>query len=364
MRNFQQTQSSSSASCSGKAHKVDSEIDLITNSISIQSRQNQHHHHQTDNKYLNLRRLNSNRIEKLNSLSKSEQLDAPSGERRASLDSRSNTLQQPIQSDLISSTNPSYLSASTSEFLNSGETRHENTDLLALFDLVRIENLTSSSSRFPAVRQPTSKKLEDLTKIDRIDESKLDVNKSLIEQFLGNRDDPTSTNCSSLLSRIDYNMRFLDRIQDEANSLKPIQRKAKQAPSIANRSERSRANRKPAEVASSAEASRDLSVLDYLTRLGASVAPLDAFQHTQVAMKHAKRALYQPQIENFNFKSINFCKLEFIYDESFYWIVKIKRVLIAADNSVLYQMKFVKNMSSGSLNASAINNTVNILPFT
>jgi hypothetical protein len=341
MRNFQ---SQSSGSASNKPHKVDSEIDLITNSISIQSRL----HHQTDNKYLNLRRLNSNRIEKLNSLIS----ELEPNERRSSSDGKSSV--QPIQSDLISSTNANFYNSSTNsaysstDFLSHVENRHENTDLLTLFNLVRSENLANVQvSRFSGKHSNTNKKLEDLIKVEQIDESKLDPNKSIIEQLLGNGDDSKNMDDSSAFSRIEFNLKFL-KGEENAKSVRTRQVK----PEMKLKRLRSK---KPIEVTEK----REYSILEYLTRLGASVAPLDAFQHAQLAMRHGKRSPYQPQIESFNFKSINFCKLEFIYDESFYWIVKVKRILIAKDNSVLYQMKFVKNvnsLSAGSLNSSVINN--------
>ena len=326
------------------------EIDLIANSISKQSRL----HFQTNNKYLNLRRLNSNRAEKFNSL-----INDHVEKTQPSNTTTFRSISLPIQSDCISSTNlvhttkthnssnTNYSQSQIELIQNKTQFRDEDVAFLDSFSL--IERVQTSCTANEMNLETKARKLIS----GNIDETKLNVNESIVEQLLvpnkaitkRPKDEKTG------YSHIDFNLKFLETL------LKPDRNEA--SPRSNNKVTLTTKSSNLKKLAHSPK-----SMADYLTRLGASAVPLDAFQHVLVNLKHAKRQSSQQQIENLSYKAIHFCRLEFVYDENFYWIVKIKRVF-TGQNHVLYQMKFVRTIpistGVGSFSSSSVNNLVNIV---
>lgn len=90
-----------------------------------------------------------------------------------------------------------------------------------------------------------------------------------------------------------------------------------------------------------------LSTLDYLSSVGACWVTIDAFPHVKLNLRHA--GIDRPS-------SPPICKLDFIYDDSYYWIVKIKKVF-ADEKRALYQMRFVRSVSSSIY----MSNTVSLI---
>ena len=143
-------------------HKIENEIDLITSSISKQSRL----HYTTNNKYLNLRRLNSNRIEKLNSF----------------LYENSENTTTTTNHDLIPNGQHSIqiLSSHSENNMNKENVPKKSLDLLHSFNLIEsnIQNKLNFHSK-NIFRQAH--------KIHQINESNLDLNLSIVDQLLDNK---------------------------------------------------------------------------------------------------------------------------------------------------------------------------------
>jgi hypothetical protein len=211
-----------------------------------------------------------------------------------------------------------------------------------------------NGAAFPTVKTVPGnsvKKLADLIRFDLIDESKIDVNEPITEQLLSQsgkiqtpRFPKVVKNPQPEFSVIDHNQRLVEQGGSADVLSQPLWPKQRLKKTVEKKKN---------------EDDGQVSVLDYLSRLGGSVAPMDGFPHTLLQMRHAKRAKYVQQIDGQSYKAISFCKLEFVYDESFYWIVKVKRLWASGgeenEGSVLYQMKFVRTIPAvamASLNSS------------
>jgi hypothetical protein len=333
--------------------KIENEIDLITNSISKKSRL----HYQTDNKYLNLRRLNSNRIEKLNNLLTQSNNTNNNAEPSVSFhqnDSNflNNYPHSPIfiDEDSSSALQPLIINSNNNNNHILTEQNNRKIDFLHSFNLVEV---VSSSKQINHRKQLNLHRRHFLghkpinsdyiIKKEETRDEKYDLNYSIVEQYLHNP--PKSTPKENQISKLDFSLSQKENLVIKSDTFLPADQT--QTPKITTNN----------------KIEQQLSICDYLTRTGATQVPIDGFQHVLVNFKHSKQISHQ-QIDNLTYKSINFCKLEFLYDENYYWIVKIKKI-----SPNIYQMKFVRNAqpplsttsAPPSTSSSNMNESYNVL---
>lgn len=187
-------------------------------------------------------------------------------------------------------------------------------------------NMNFSSRRF-------FKKSDDMTRVyEPIDESKLDVNLPLVDQLLLSRQS-LSTNKSDTsdqkYSRIDLNLKYYMN-SSQNDSLGSVI-----SPPVVSLQDTNRKLKRRKERISSQEA---------LIRAAANLVDVNAFQHVLLHLKQLKHQSTCHQLSIGN-KPFNIGKLEFIYGQDNYWMVKLKKVF-ASESNTLYQMKCVRSATN------------------
>lgn len=97
----------------------------------------------------------------------------------------------------------------------------------------------------------------------------------------------------------------------------------------------------PKQSISESSSEENSCVYDYLMRTGGNCVPLDSFHHVLAQLKQTRAQLSSFQSVNSTQVQQNSLKFEFIYGETHYWIVKVKRFSVD-----LFQMKFIRSITS------------------
>lgn len=253
------------------------------------------------NKYSNLRKLNSNRIEKFNDFFNNVN----------AINNYSNNDNRMDDAGCANATN------------------HNND-----FDLLKHVNL---------IKRPTAKRgnnlckklIKEFSRMDHleIDEKKLDVNKSLVDQIIfwnkSEKNDNENSKNENCFSKIDNMLQG----QEEETATVLLNSDATTPVEISNRINfadcKIRMNVFDKNTNITVAASNCIN--EYLIKIGASSVPNECFQHVSVQSKMFKQVNPTTNLNksNINLNKQNNCLLrfEFLYDENFYWIVKIKKNL-------------------------------------